>query len=53
MSSSSNKVELVDKKLTDYTIHWVVIAIKLIPALIAFLCNLAVRKLICPFVLHP
>lgn len=50
MSAPGKKLELLDKKLSDYTIHWVVIAVKLIPAVIAFLCNLAVRKLICPFV---
>jgi hypothetical protein len=42
---------LIDKKLSDYTVHWVVIAFKLIPALIAFLWNVAVRKIICPLVL--
>jgi len=38
------------KKLSDYTIHWFVIVFKLIPALIALLCNIIVRKLMCPFV---
>jgi hypothetical protein len=44
------KLTAIDKKLSDYNVHWLVIALKFIPALIAFLWNVAVRKLLCPFV---
>ena len=50
MSRNSKQLEVVDKNISDYTIHWFVIGFKLIPALIAFLWNVAVRKILCPLV---
>ena len=47
---SPRPLEIVDKKISNYTIHWLVIIFKLIPALIAFIWNIAVRKLVCPLV---
>ena len=51
-SPTTNRLEIIDKKLSDYNLQWVVIAFKLIPALIALAWNVAVRKIICPLVLH-
>ena len=49
-SSKNIHLEVIDKKLSDYNIHWLVIVFKFIPVLIAFLWNVTVRKLICPIV---
>ena len=50
MKHTKSHLQVIDKKLSDYTIHWLVLIFKLIPAIIAFICNLAVRYIVCPFV---
>lgn len=52
-SSKNIHLEVIDKKLSDYNIHWLVIVFKFIPVLIAFLWNVTVRKLICPILIFP
>jgi hypothetical protein len=46
------KLKLVDKKLSDYNIHWVIIGIKFILIAIGLICNLVVRKCLCPLVCY-
>jgi hypothetical protein len=44
-------LRIVNKKLSDfYILQWIPIIIRLIFVFVAFGCNIAVRKIICPFV---
>ena len=46
----ANQLKIIDKKLGDYNIHWLIITIKLVLIFLAFACNVSIRKLICPLV---
>lgn len=42
---------MVEKRYSDYTIGWILIILKAFVIIIAFVINIYVRKVICPFVL--
>jgi hypothetical protein len=41
---------IINKQLSDYNIHWLIITIKLALVFLAFAGNFLVRKLLCPLV---